>query len=142
MYKKSKCLRIIRKELEQGKRIAHGLRAAGIRAYTTLERWRRRPMIDRYIKKCLDSSEGKRVAAVEDAFIKTMLEGKASAASYIFYLTNRNPQYWKHNTALVNNVIQNQNTNVKEETVINVADATEKLKRNLSVLKRNGIITD
>ena len=142
MYKKSAKLKIIRRNLEAGKRIAHALLDAGVRSYSTLKVWRRRPLIDRYILACLIKCDNKRINAVEDAHLKKMVEGKGSPVDYIFFLTNRRPDKWKHNTTLVNNTILNQNNNAVKKEVINVVEATEKLRDNISILKRNGINLD
>lgn len=139
MYKKSKILRKIRKGLEEGKRLSEAQRDAGLRSSATLFHWRRRVMINNYIKKCLYKGEVSTIYKVEDAYIKKLISGEASGSEYAYFLSNRMPERYKPQSALVQNTVVNQNTNVKEEIVINVEQATEQLKGNLSILKRNGV---
>lgn len=61
----------------------------------------------------------KRNRAVEDAFYKTLLTGKAHPISYIFYLTNRESARWKDkravaNTSFVNKVDVNNDNQAAE----------------------------
>ena len=47
------------------------------------------------------NSDKKRSDAVEDAFFKKLISGEGSAMDYIFFLTNRAGDRWKHQNALV-----------------------------------------
>jgi len=95
MLKKSKILHGIRLSLEEGSLLTVAWRKAGLNSSATLHRWRKEsPRIDRYIKACQEKSNDRRVAAVEDAYFKKLIDGKGSAADYIFWLTNRCPDRW------------------------------------------------
>ena len=95
MLKKSKVLHDIRLNLEQGSLLTVAWRKAGLKSSYTLHSWRKKnPRIDRFIKACQEHSNDKRVSAVEDALFKKLIDGKGSAADYIFWLTNRCPDRW------------------------------------------------
>jgi hypothetical protein len=125
MYKKSIVLKAIRKELEKGNYLFDAWRAAGLRSEGTLHYWRKRGMIDRYIKALMHVSDKKQVDSVEKAHLKKMIEGKASASDYEFYLTRRAPERWpaKEATVVVNTIIQNNRyEKVKNEDLDGVLD--------------------
>ena len=115
MYKKSEMLHKIRQGLEDAQCLGIALRNAGMKSYSCLERWRERPLIDRYIKRCIDKSETRRVNAVVDALFKTALSGNVAACC--FYLKNK--AGWK-DTSLVDQsqhhafVVQIQKANDEE----------------------------
>ena len=107
MYKKSEKLKLIRRELEAGNNLAVAIRRAGMRSYTTIEKWRKkRPLIDRYLSACIDRKDTRRINTVEDALFKSAIEGNTTAQ--IFFLTNRAPDKWKDRRAVVNNKIINK----------------------------------
>lgn len=86
MYKKSKKLKEIRKGLESGKLLGLSIRDAGMRSYTTIERWRKRPLIDRYFHACIMKMEGRRNDAVEDSLFKQAINGNPTCiAIYLKY---------------------------------------------------------
>ena len=105
MFKKSKILKAIRVDLLKGIRLHKAIENAGLRSRQTLENWRnKRPMIDRYILKCMGWGEEERIDLVEDAHLKRLLKGNASAADYEFYLTRRRPKRWPKREAFNNNI--------------------------------------
>lgn len=75
MFKKSEKLRLIRQGLESGKLLGPSIRDAGMRSYTTIERWRKRPLIDRYFNACINKMEGRRNDAVVDSLFKQAISG-------------------------------------------------------------------
>ena len=92
MYKKSEKLKSIRQSLESGTLLGVAIRNAGLKSAYTLGLWRKRPLIDRYIKTCQEKCEVRRVKAVEDALFKSAIEGNTTAM--IFFLTNRSIGEW------------------------------------------------
>lgn len=100
--------------MEDGTCLSRATLTSGLRSRYTLDLWRKkRPMIDRYISVCMERCSKKRVVAVEDAFLRKLLDGKGSAADYIFWLTNRAPQMWQDRRALIGNV--NVNTKINSD---------------------------
>lgn len=93
MYKKSKILRAVRKELEAGNLLLVAITRAGLRSHQTLDNWRKRPMIARYIDKCMGKSDEKRIVSVEDAQFKSAINGSTRAQET--FLFNRAPNRWK-----------------------------------------------
>ena len=93
MFVRSKALRAIRKSLEAGNRLGAALRASGLHSRSTLFYWRKRPLIDRYMRACLDRCRERRVEAMEDALFKKGIEG--SVLAQIYFLNNRAPGEWK-----------------------------------------------
>ena len=93
MYKKSKILRAVRKELEAGNLLLVAITRAGLRSENTLLNWRKRPMIARYIDRCMGKSDEKRIVAVEDAQFKSAINGSTKAQET--FLFNRAPNRWK-----------------------------------------------
>ena len=114
MYKKSKVLKIIRKEMERGTALDLAINRAGINNRATVHYWRKnRPLIDRYILKCILNNRDIRDDSVEDAWFKKLIEGRGSAADYEFYLCNRRPNRWKKNNSdLLHKGEQNVSVNV------------------------------
>ena len=99
MFKKSLTLRKIRQGLEDAQCLGVALRNAGLKSYTTIERWRKRPMIDRYIEACINKSGTRRINAVEDALFKSAVGGNTTAM--IFFLTNRYSERWQDRRNMV-----------------------------------------
>ena len=94
MHKKSQVLRIIRRELENGNLLIPAIIRSGLKSDQTLRNWReKRPRIDRYISACLNKSDRKRIAMVEDAQFKAAINGSTKAQE--FFLTNRASDRWK-----------------------------------------------
>jgi hypothetical protein len=87
MYKKSEMLPKIRKSLEDGQCLGVAIRNAGMKSYSCLDKWRKRPMIKRYLDACVDRSETRRVNAVIDTLFKTAISG--NVAAICFYLKNK-----------------------------------------------------
>lgn len=100
MRKKSIVLKEVRALCEKGLFLKQALKElpSGRISYSAIKKWRVRPMIDRYFKAIMDRSEGVQVQAVENAFLKRLLGGKASPIDYIFYLCNRAGDRWKNNS--------------------------------------------
>lgn len=112
MYNKRKVLHDIRTQLEAGSTLGVACKNAGLRSRTTLDNWRKRDSrIDVLIKKCMYRSDEKRTDIVEDAFFKRLASGQGSPTDYIFYLTNRRPERWKHQNAMVNVGVNVENGN-------------------------------
>jgi hypothetical protein len=103
MYKKSRVLKELRKELEGGARMGVALKRVGVRSADTLSLWRRRPLIDRYVDTCVRRGNDRRDDAVEDGFTKKLIEGRGNASDYEFYLTNRRPEQWQKRNVIINN---------------------------------------
>ena len=98
MFKKSEKLKLIRKSLEDAQCLGVAIRNAGMKSYTTIDRWRKeRPLIDRYLTACSAKSENRRVDAVIDSLFKTALSG--NVAAICFYLKNK--AGWKDDNAYV-----------------------------------------
>lgn len=107
MYIKSKVLKQLRGELENGTQLLVAQRRSGLRSTFTLHSWRKKwPRIDRYVKACEERCDHKRVSIAEDALIKAASEGNTTAM--IFFLTNRCPERWADKRAVVNNTILNK----------------------------------
>lgn len=87
MYKKSEKLRLIRKELENAQCLGVAIEKAGLKSSYTVYLWRKRPMIERYIQKCMATSDSRRVDAVVDTLFKTALSG--NVAAMCFFLKNK-----------------------------------------------------
>jgi hypothetical protein len=63
----------------------------------TVYRWRAAdPEFDAQVRAAAEESDKVRVALVEDSYFARLVSGKASAAEMIFFLTNRDPERWKH----------------------------------------------
>lgn len=94
---------------------------AGI-CQSTMHSWRQPKggRIDRYILSCIKRSDDKRTDIVEDAFFKKLAIGAGSTGDYVFYLTNRRPERWKH----YNNT-QNSNVPLKQDTNIVIIRAQD-----------------
>jgi hypothetical protein len=75
MYKRSEKLRLIRKGLEDAQCLGVAIRNAGIKSDYTVLLWRKRPMVERYIKRCVDKGEGRRNDAVVDSLFKQAIGG-------------------------------------------------------------------
>ena len=96
MYKKSIILKKIRQEMDKGTQLNLSISRSGVKNVTTVFYWRKaRPLIDRYILKCMFNNRDKRDDTVEDAWFKKLIEGRGSAADYINWLSNRRPNDWK-----------------------------------------------
>jgi hypothetical protein len=106
MYKKSKVLRIIRKEMEQGAALGTAQVRAGLRSPATLDRWRNRPLIEKYVTACINRKDSVRIKMVEDSLLKAAIDGNTTAI--IFFLTNRAPDVWADKRAVFNNTIVNK----------------------------------
>lgn len=110
MFKKSEKLKLIREGLESGKLLGPSIRDAGMRSYTTIERWRKeRPLIDRYFNVCLNKMEGRRNDAVVDSLFKQAIAGNPTCI--IVWLKFK--MGWK-DTPLVESNVHNILVNVKE----------------------------
>ena len=123
MYKKSKILRAIRNELQNGNQLMVAQSKAGLHSSNTLHLWRKRPLIDRYILKCIALSEEKRIVAVEDAQFKSAINGNTKAQE--MFLLNRASDRWKKdkNIITVNNTTQvNQVIKARDEIVEGMSD--------------------
>ena len=117
MLKKSLVLRKIRNEMQAGNQLGVSIARAGVRSPNTISQWRKRKMIDRYFDTLMMKSDSKRVSLVEDSFLKKLVEGRASAADYEFFLVNRASEKWKSPAKIV--VSQsNSNTNCNQVNVI------------------------
>jgi hypothetical protein len=104
MFKKSKVLKALRKELDAGNGFCASCQIAGVKNPQTIYEWaRKRSLIKRYIEKCKDIGQVNRDHAVEDTFIRRLINGCATETGYIFYLTNRMPEKYKDMRAVVNN---------------------------------------
>jgi hypothetical protein len=136
MYKKSKTLKIIRQALEGGAQIGPALTRAGVRSYTTLERWRNRPIVDRYIMACLNRCDKRRVSAVEDALFKKLIEGNAAPAEYIFFLTNRASDKWKDRRAMPSLIA---NASATSEAIVDPTTARRRISRNMRIIQDLGL---
>lgn len=89
MYKKSRILKQIRKNLGDGGALYNSAKAAGI-SIMTLWLWRKKwRRIDNYINTIMES----RVSLVEDALYKNALKDNITAQ--IFFLKNRASDKWK-----------------------------------------------
>lgn len=107
MHIKSKVLKALRAEMENGTQLLVAERRAGLRSTQTLHKWRKTwPRIDRYVQACFERCERKRTGIVEDALLKAASEGNTTAM--IFWLTNRAPDRWADKRAVVNNTILNK----------------------------------
>ncbi len=118
MYKKSKILKAVRNELQSGNQLMVAQRKAGLKSPDTLHRWRSRPLINRYILRCIELSEDYRVAAVEDAQFKSAINGNTKAQE--MFLLNRASDRWKKDKSIitVNNTTQvNQVLKARDELV-------------------------
>jgi hypothetical protein len=110
MYKKSKILKIIRKEVEEGNSLMNAQLCAGLRSTYTLFSWRKRPLIDRYISALVLRQNQTRVKKVEWKLYEKALEGNLTAI--IFFLTNRAPEDWAdRRNVFQNNFINKQGAN-------------------------------
>ncbi len=117
MYKKSRVLKELRRALLEGAQLKIACVRAGLKNEGTLFVWRKRKMIDGYVSECMRRGNEKRTDAVEDGLFKSLIESRASAAAYEFYLTNRRPEKWKKRSEIINN-----NTNIVKVTVNPVKD--------------------
>ncbi len=113
MFNKLRVLKELRKELIKGTQLNVACQRAGLRSDGTLFVWRKRGMINRYVEACMRRGNEKRTDAVEDGLLKSLMEGRGSAAGYEFYLTNRRPEKWQKRSVIVNNT----NTNIVKVTV-------------------------
>jgi hypothetical protein len=105
MYKKSEKLRLIRNGLESGKLLGQSIRDAGMKSYTTIDRWRERPMIDRYFTACINKMDSRRNDAVVDSLFKQAVNGNPTCiAIYLKFKMG-----WKDNPTFVN---ENHNVNI------------------------------
>jgi len=95
MYKKSKILKALRAELEQGTALLVAQKRVGLKSCGTLFYWRQRPLIDRYVKACVGRCDRKRIQVVEDAHFKAAAEGNVRAQENILY--NLAPHRWRKN---------------------------------------------
>lgn len=103
MHKKLQVLKDIRKYMSSGCLLCTAIERAGVKSPQTIKNWRdKTPRIARYINACKERSDNKRTDVVEDAFFKKLASGEGSPTDYIFYLTNRRPERWKHQNSLVN----------------------------------------
>lgn len=81
--------------MERGTQLNLAISRAGLKPQTVFV-WRQaRPLIDRYILRCMFNNKHKRDDSVEDAWFKKLIEGRGSAADYINWLSNRRPNDWK-----------------------------------------------
>lgn len=100
MYKKSEKLRLIRQGLESGKLLGQSIRDAGMKSYTTIDRWRSRPIIDRYFKACISKMDNRRNDAVVDSLFKQAVNGNVGAiAIYLKFKMG-----WKDTPTFVNEI--------------------------------------
>jgi hypothetical protein len=100
MLKKSKVLRAIRINLEQGNLLTVAQEKAGLKSRSTLHTWRKKyPRIDRYIIECSNRSENRRTTIVEDSLFKAAAGGNVGACA--FYLKNK--AGWKDSPAVLVN---------------------------------------
>ena len=101
MFIKSRTLKLIRADLERGARLVIALKRAGIKSPQTFYRWtNRKPSLKRYVDECTRRGAHTEGMMVEQALAKKCIEGKASAADYELYLTNRLAQRWKSKNAI------------------------------------------
>ena len=75
MYKKSEKLKLIRRGLEDAQCLGVSIRNAGIKSDYTVGLWRKRPMIARYIDRCIEKSASRRDNAVVDSLFKQAIGG-------------------------------------------------------------------
>ena len=116
MFKKSKVMRDIRKGLEDAQCLGVAIRNSGLKSYTTIERWRKRPLIDRYFNACINKSDKRRNDAVVDSLFKQAINGNPTCiAIYLKFkmgwqdsplIDQSNHQHyefsWKGNGAITN----------------------------------------
>lgn len=81
MYKKSEKLRLIRKGLEDAQCLGVAINNAGIKSDYTVLLWRKRPMIERYIQKCIEKSDVRRNNAVVDSLFKQAVLGNMTGVA-------------------------------------------------------------
>ncbi len=126
-YKKSKILKAIRRQCEDGAKLAKARIGSGI-SRTTLFYWCQRPLIKRYILECERRSDERRDDGVEDGLMKKLINGNASGKEYEFYLTNRRPNRWKQDKSLitVNTTQVNQVLKARDEIAEGMNDAERK----------------
>ena len=80
MYKKSKILPLIRQGLEAGTTLGVAIRSAGLKSTYTVDLWRKkRPLIDRYLIKCIAKCDNRRNDAVVDSLFKQANSGNIGA---------------------------------------------------------------
>jgi hypothetical protein len=100
MYKKSEKLRMIRKGLENAQCLGVAITNAGIKSDYTVLLWRKRPMIERYIQKCISKSDDRRNNAVVDSLFKQAINGNPTCiAIYLKFHMG-----WKDNPSFVNEI--------------------------------------
>ena len=120
MYKRSEKLRLIRKGLEDAQCLGVAIRNAGIKSDYTVLLWRKRPLVERYIKRCVEKSDGRRNDAVVDSLFKQAIGGNpACIAIYLKFKMG-----WRDNPL----IDQSQH----KETHITINKTYEKEKENLS----------
>ena len=81
MFKKSEKLRLIRKGLEANQCLGVAITNAGIKSDFTVLKWRKRPMIERYIKRCVEKSNEGRNNAVVDSLFKQAVAGNMTGVA-------------------------------------------------------------
>ena len=108
MFKKSEKLRLIREGLEAGKLLGQSIRDAGMKSYTTIDRWRKRPMIDRYFIASMNRMESRRNNAVIDSLFKQAISGNPTCiAIYLKFKMG-----WKDNSLIDQSSHQQTNITV------------------------------
>lgn len=82
MYKKSKILPLIRKELEDCACLGVAIRRSGLKSPYTVNLWRKaNPRIDNYLKACIAKSDNRRNDVVVDSLFKSAKDGNMTAVA-------------------------------------------------------------
>jgi len=96
VYKKSRKIKIVISNLKEGRLLNHAIESAGMSRAQWWQWEKKLPRLKALRIRAQELCDDKRTRMVEDAFLKTMIKGKASPASYIFYLCNRASDRWKN----------------------------------------------